>query len=693
MVQSIRLTVQNSADPVRSIVVGIQGPRGTQGIGGEDGPQGPQGDTGPQGATGPQGLAGSRIYYGTTPPDDALGSDDDLFIDTATADVYTHGGSTGWNYSLNLRGPQGPQGAAGANGNDGAQGPQGAAGSDGAQGAQGSQGPQGAAGSNGQDGSSIYAITGAPSDALGADDDIAIDVSNGDLWTHGGSTGWNYSGSLRGPQGPQGTQGPQGAAGANGNDGAQGPQGVPGSDGTAGIDIEQDGVVQKYLARSLDFNSGQFTITENSDGTVEVILKSSGDAGDTIIFQTNLSGFWEAAQAAATVNVNIANPGTDTFDAVTLTVGQRLLLPEQSNAAHKGLYTFNGSGVALTRVDDAAASDDFSSGKLVFVEDGELNGQKLFSLSIAASPVVVDSTALTFDSIVLPSNPEVLKSVTAASYTLLISDPNKWLKMNRASAQTLTVPTNAQVKIPVNSVIWGQVYGAGATTFSPASGAVNIRSSQGLTISKQYAIWRLKKIGTNEWSLTFFGNLVSSDFDAAGTGAAQVALHEAKSDPHPQYRPGVGVSQDGVSVSSRTENVDLAGDDFAISINSDGSLDVDLKNVVKPNQPRVLTKGYASRGYNAGTQTTGTFTPDIANGNLQYAVNGGAHTLAAPSMLGDGDAASMVIQYTNNGSAGAITTSGFTKVSGSFTTTSGDDFMCYITVINGFKHLNIVALQ
>lgn len=77
---------------------------------------------------------------------------------------------------------------------------------------------------------------------------------------------------------------------------------------------------------------------------------------------------------------------------------------------------------------------------------------------------------------------------------------------------------------------------------------------------------------------------------------------------------------------------------------------------------------------------------------MQLAVNGGAHTLAPPS-VGTGNALSMVIQYTNNASAGTITTSGFTKVSGSFTTTNGDDFLCYITVINGFSHLNVVALQ
>jgi hypothetical protein len=111
-------------------------------------------------------------------------------------------------------------------------------------------------------------------------------------------------------------------------------------------------------------------------------------------------------------------------------------------------------------------------------------------------------------------------------------------------------------------------------------------------------------------------------------------------------------------------------------------------SIIGSNVTATLTVGYGVTPYSAGTQSTGTFTPVAANGNFQYAVNGGAHTLAPPSAN-----CTMIIQYTNNGSAGAITTSGFTKVSGSFTTTNGDDFFAYITVTNGFSFLRIQALQ
>lgn len=112
-------------------------------------------------------------------------------------------------------------------------------------------------------------------------------------------------------------------------------------------------------------------------------------------------------------------------------------------------------------------------------------------------------------------------------------------------------------------------------------------------------------------------------------------------------------------------------------------------DTLKADVADVLTAGYAATPYSAGTKSSGTYTPDEANGNMQYAVNGGAHTLAPPT-----NNCTLVIQYTNNASAGVITTSGFTKVSGTAPgTTDGDDFLAYVTKINGFSHLTWVALQ
>lgn len=104
-----------------------------------------------------------------------------------------------------------------------------------------------------------------------------------------------------------------------------------------------------------------------------------------------------------------------------------------------------------------------------------------------------------------------------------------------------------------------------------------------------------------------------------------------------------------------------------------------------------LTAGFTSDSYSGGTVSSGTYTPAPATGqeNFQHYTNGGAHTLAPPASV-----CAVVVEILNNGSAGAITTSGFTKVSGdSFTTTNGHKFLAHITKSNSYSHLHVTALQ
>jgi hypothetical protein len=121
-------------------------------------------------------------------------------------------------------------------------------------------------------------------------------------------------------------------------------------------------------------------------------------------------------------------------------------------------------------------------------------------------------------------------------------------------------------------------------------------------------------------------------------------------------------------------------------------------SALQPDTADTLSAAFTADVDDDGTQSSGTYTPSLSAGS-QYKkiVNGGAFTLAPPSLDSD-EATTINVFITNNASAGAITTSGFTAVSGDdFSTTDGDDFICAITVfdIGGTEYslLDVRALQ
>jgi len=101
-----------------------------------------------------------------------------------------------------------------------------------------------------------------------------------------------------------------------------------------------------------------------------------------------------SARVGVTVNVTIANPGTNNIGGALLTSGDRVLLMGQTNGAENGIYVFNGSAAAMTRAPDADNSTKLSTGSFTFVEEGGAgsNGYVL----VTPAPITLGTTALTF---------------------------------------------------------------------------------------------------------------------------------------------------------------------------------------------------------------------------------------------------------------------------------------------------------
>lgn len=103
---------------------------------------------------------------------------------------------------------------------------------------------------------------------------------------------------------------------------------------------------------------------------------------------------------------------------------------------------------------------------------------------------------------------------------------------------------------------------------------------------------------------------------------------------------------------------------------------------------QVVTGGGRITSNALGTIASGTVTLDPGTRPLWDYTNGGAHILLPGSNNG-----SIVLDITNNGSAGVITVTGWTKVVGAFTTTNGHKFRCSGTIGAAGSLLSIQALQ
>lgn len=92
------------------------------------------------------------------------------------------------------------------------------------------------------------------------------------------------------------------------------------------------------------------------------------------------------------------------------------------------------------------------------------------------------------------------------SYTLALTDAGKLVRMNKATANTLTIPKNSVVAFPVGTYILIEQLGAGQTTISPVDGDVTLRASESLYHTYgQYSLAALIKTDTDTWLL--FGDI------------------------------------------------------------------------------------------------------------------------------------------------------------------------------------------
>ena len=144
------------------------------------------------GVTGPTGPESVQWLYGSGAPSAGIGRSNDFYLDTTNGVLYGPKASGSWGAGLQLatgqRGPTGATGAAGAAGSS----------------ITGPSGAVGATGATGAAGRSLLAVAGAPVNAIGANGDLAWDITNRVVYGPKANGTWPSGTSVVGPTGPTG---------------------------------------------------------------------------------------------------------------------------------------------------------------------------------------------------------------------------------------------------------------------------------------------------------------------------------------------------------------------------------------------------------------------------------------------------------------------------------------------------------
>lgn len=112
-----------------------------------------------------------------------------------------------------------------------------------------------------------------------------------------------------------------------------------------------------------------------------------------------------------------------------------------------------------------------------------------------------------------------------ADYTLVLTDAGKCVEMNKATAVTCTVPTNATVAFPTGTVIEVCQLGAGAVTVA-AAGGVTLDGGTAITSARYQSLF-LRKRATDEWVLTGSVQLGEIGYAAITADVTQAAVGNA----------------------------------------------------------------------------------------------------------------------------------------------------------------------
>jgi len=265
------------------------------------------------------------------------------------------------------------------------------------------------------------------------------------------------------------------------------------------LDIQDEGGLQVSNPSAMNFVGDGVSVIENPSGTAEVTIAGGNNVIDVrdggILAQSNptyidfTGGGVSALGFAGGVLVNI--PAFDIKDeGVTLI-----------SSGNINYINFVGAGVSVTESsNDVTITIPSSTPYALYIEDdggGVISNPDTINF-VGAGVSVSESPSGTAE-VTIAGGSTLSINTQTASYTLVLSDAGKLVRMNVASGNFLTIPANSSVAFPVGTILYVEQMGAGTTTIAPAGG-VTINSTA-LNTPYQYGTITLIQVSADVWNV------------------------------------------------------------------------------------------------------------------------------------------------------------------------------------------------
>lgn len=256
--------------------------------------------------------------------------------------------------------------------------------------------------------------------------------------------------------------------------------------------------------------------------------RTVGITGDITYTSPSLDGSSNvtAAGTLATINSNVGSFGSSTSIPSFTVDGKGRITAASGNVVIAPAGTLTGTTLASNVVNASLTTLSALTSNGILTTSGATGALSVTATTGSGSVVLATSPTLVTPSLGTPSAINIANAtgmtsaqVTAAltyapmpvltafntqtaSYTLVLGDgTNTEVQMNNASANNMTIPTNASVAFAIGTTITITSIGAGQTTIVPISG-VTLNSAGGLTkLRVQYSSGVIKKTATNTWEL------------------------------------------------------------------------------------------------------------------------------------------------------------------------------------------------